>query len=125
MRGGAVPLAATFGVGEHLPEERRRIGGDDRAGGGPDGGAQFIVARDRAGVEHRGPDVEPLRRGGRGFLGRSHGMPDREPRVPQRIQEGVGEAGDLVGADAVVHEEQVDVRPRQLQSPPVAPERHE
>ena len=87
--------------------------------------ARSLVTGDAAPVERRGPDVEAVADRRRGLGRGPHRVPDGEPGVPQRVQQRVGDPGDLVVVDPVVREQQVDIGSRELQAPPVAADRDE
>ncbi len=84
-----------------------------------------LLAGERARIEHRRRDVETFGRRLDRLGRRAGGVADLEAGVPERVQEPLGERGDELGVLAVVREQDVDVRARQLFAPPVPAHRGE
>ncbi len=84
-----------------------------------------FVPGEESAVEHRRSNVEPFGRERLGCLGRSDTVPDLQSRVPQRVQERLGELGYLLGTVALVGDQQIDIGVRRETSPAVAAERDE
>ena len=67
------------------------------------------LAGDQPPVHERGRGVDAVASGAHRVLGRAHGVPDRQPRVPERVADRAHEALEVPRLPAVVQEEQVDV----------------
>ena len=88
-------------------------------------GRQVRIARQVPEVEHGREGVQMLARHLDALPRRSHRVPDLEPRVPERIQEPFCDLRDPSGIGSVVHDQQIDVGPRKLPPPAVAPHRRQ
>ena len=82
-------------------------------------GDEARVPGDEPDVEHRRAGVQAVRHACLALLGRTDRVTHLEPRVPQRIQQAVGEPRHCVIVRAVMEHEQVDVGSRQQQPSPV------
>jgi hypothetical protein len=123
-RDRAVPLATTIPLRHQPVDEGGRIPAELPQQGLLQRRLEPWVPGQEPGVEHRRGRVEPvqllqaLRHGADGV---AHG----QPGVPQRVEDPLGQPGDLVGGQAVVEQEQVEVRARRQLGPPVAPYGHQ
>jgi hypothetical protein len=122
---GAVTIGARVRVRAQVFRETTGIGPNVLEHPPPGVVPHPFVSGDRAAVEHRRSNVEAFGREGLGRFGRSNTVPDLQSRVPQRVQEGLGELGYLVGTVALVGDQQVDVGVRREASTAVAAERDE
>ena len=81
------------------------------------------VAGQQPGIEHRGRRIQAFRRQLHGLARRPDGVTHGEAGVPERIQQLLRQRGDGGGLRPVVHQHDVDVRPRAEGAAPVAAER--
>ena len=105
--------------------ERRHVVGRDGADAVGSLTRDRQVAGDGAQVEHRRQSVEMTPGHLLALDGRAHRVSDLEPAVPQRIEEAFRERRHLLWRSPVVHDQQVDVGPRQLLMAAVAADRGE
>ncbi len=124
-RDRAVPREARLGVLAQGLRERPRVGPDGSRDAAQRVDPRDRVAGDRPAVEHGRARVQALRREVLALLRRPHAVPDAQARVPERIEEALGQLGDVLVVAAVVDDQQVEVGQRRQPPPPVPAERHE